>query len=126
MDHMGGTGGGEAVPDTQRIGRRIVGKVEGEPVREDPPGLAEAHRSVEEGFPVQFQAREPVGSEVEARKDERGRVLEESTLSLEVMLGQVHTFLPDNPGQGSRFHGHRGGTSWPGGEIRLLAGGRSP
>ena len=86
---------GERVSNRQGCDDRIArGNVEGQAVGQDAAGVHERHRVVLQGVRVELTRNDPIRLEEQAGQRELDRVFEEAALRLEVMLRQVHAFVP--------------------------------
>ncbi len=73
-----------------------LGKVKPQAVGHDAARVDDGHRPVAQRLRVEVVACEPVRLVEELREGEGDRVFEVSALHLEVVLRQVHAFLPND------------------------------
>src|SRR5690606_23927075 len=88
--------GGEELANRERARKRIFRKLEREAVRHQAACVYQRNGVVPERLGVELVARQTPGLRRQRGGDEADELLEISALRLEVVLRQVHAFMPDD------------------------------
>src|SRR5881227_3945278 len=92
--------GGEELPHVQGLRRSVARRnVEWQAIGQNTTGVKERYGVVPYRFSVQLATSQSIRGEEEAGERELNRVLEVPALRLEVMLRQVHPFVPNHAGK---------------------------